>query len=76
MTRACSDPLVQKNENALMMLLLVFFAQLGGFELAQTQTTLKKLSKGKAHSTTLCYTCPQNLENINHTYSKECEMYR
>lgn len=58
------------------MLLLFFFAQLGGFELAKTETSLKKLSKAKESSTSLCYSSPQILESINHIYSKECEMYR
>ncbi|XP_029009933.1 mixed lineage kinase domain-like protein [Betta splendens] len=48
--------------------------KLGGFELAQTETSLKKLSRAN-RSTSLNYSCPEILQSINHAYSKECEMY-
>ncbi|XP_026220325.1 mixed lineage kinase domain-like protein [Anabas testudineus] len=48
--------------------------KLGGFELAKTDSSLKRLPKGK-ESTSLCYSSPQILESINHVYSRECEMY-
>ncbi|KAK2842820.1 hypothetical protein Q5P01_013020 [Channa striata] len=51
-----------------------FRVKLGGFELAKTETSLKKSSKDKK-SRSLCYSCPQTLADINHKYSKECEMY-
>ncbi|KAK2880598.1 mixed lineage kinase domain-like protein [Channa argus] len=51
-----------------------FRVKLGGFELAKTETSLKKPSKDK-DSRSLCYSCPQTLSDINHKYSKECEMY-
>ncbi|XP_044211855.1 mixed lineage kinase domain-like protein [Thunnus albacares] len=48
--------------------------KLGGFELAKTETSLRKMTKDK-HIRSLCYSSPQMLNNINHIYSKECEMY-
>lgn len=48
--------------------------KLGGFELAKTETSLKKTSKDKP-SRSLCYSSPQRLNDINHAYSKECEIY-
>ncbi|CAK6983915.1 mixed lineage kinase domain-like protein, partial [Scomber scombrus] len=48
--------------------------KLGGFELAKTETSLRKMTKSK-HIKSLCYTAPQMLDDINHVYSKECEMY-
>ncbi|XP_047451262.1 mixed lineage kinase domain-like protein isoform X2 [Mugil cephalus] len=48
--------------------------KLGGFELAKTETSLKKLTRDKDMKS-LCYSSPQALSNINHIYSKECEMY-
>lgn len=48
--------------------------KLGGFELAKTETSLTKPKKDKG-ITSLCYSCPQILNDINHKYSKECEMY-
>ncbi|XP_026167124.1 mixed lineage kinase domain-like protein [Mastacembelus armatus] len=48
--------------------------KLGGFELAKTETSLKKPTKEK-ESRSLCYSCPQILDDINHRYSKECEIY-
>ncbi|GLD61697.1 mixed lineage kinase domain-like protein [Lates japonicus] len=48
--------------------------KLGGFELAKTETSLKKSTKNKG-TRNLCYSSPQMLNDINHVYSKECEMY-
>ncbi|XP_060932731.1 mixed lineage kinase domain-like protein [Limanda limanda] len=49
--------------------------KLAGFELAQTETSLRKQTKpNKSEIGSLCYSSPQTLENINH-YNKECEMY-
>uniref|UniRef100_A0A3B5MSP2 Protein kinase domain-containing protein n=1 Tax=Xiphophorus couchianus TaxID=32473 RepID=A0A3B5MSP2_9TELE len=52
--------------------------KLGGLELAKTETSLKRTTKGKEHYKTissLCYSSPQQLSNINHAYTKECEIY-
>ncbi|XP_058501728.1 mixed lineage kinase domain-like protein [Solea solea] len=50
--------------------------KLGGFELAKTETSLKKPIKEKDREIrSLCYSSPQMLSDINHVYSKECEMY-
>ncbi|MED6250005.1 hypothetical protein ATANTOWER_023020 [Ataeniobius toweri] len=52
--------------------------KLGGFELAKTETSLKKTTKEKEKDkniNSLCYSSPQQLGNINHPYSKECEIY-
>ncbi|XP_041650846.1 mixed lineage kinase domain-like protein isoform X2 [Cheilinus undulatus] len=51
-----------------------YIVKLGGFELAKTETSLKKASKDK-EIRSVCYSSPQMLDNINHIYSKECEMY-
>ncbi|XP_018516011.1 mixed lineage kinase domain-like protein [Lates calcarifer] len=48
--------------------------KLGGFELAKTETSLKKSTKYKG-TRNLCYSSPQMLNDINYVYSKECEMY-
>ncbi|KAI3371461.1 hypothetical protein L3Q82_023565 [Scortum barcoo] len=48
--------------------------KLGGFELAKTETSLKKSTKDK-DKRSLSYSSPQSLSNVNHNYSKECEMY-
>lgn len=56
-----------------------FCFQLGGLELAKTETSLKRTTKDKEHYKTissLCYSSPQQLSNINHAYTKECEIYR
>lgn len=47
--------------------------KLGGFELAKTETSLKKSKDIK--NSMLCYNSPEQLENINRPYSKECEIY-
>ncbi|XP_041693032.1 mixed lineage kinase domain-like protein [Coregonus clupeaformis] len=47
--------------------------KLGGFELAKTETSLKRTKDSNRSS--FCYSSPQQLENINHKYNKECEMY-
>uniref|UniRef100_A0A3B3TPJ6 Mixed lineage kinase domain-like protein n=1 Tax=Poecilia latipinna TaxID=48699 RepID=A0A3B3TPJ6_9TELE len=54
-----------------------FCFQLGGLELAKTETSLKRTTKGKEDKTIslLCYSSPQQLSNINHAYTKECEIY-
>ncbi|XP_034784245.2 mixed lineage kinase domain-like protein [Acipenser ruthenus] len=50
-----------------------FRVKLGGFELAMTETSLRKNKDKKNH--TLCYCSPQQLDNINHQYDKACEVY-
>ncbi|KAJ7998023.1 hypothetical protein DPEC_G00218240 [Dallia pectoralis] len=47
--------------------------KLGGFELAKTETSLKKTKSTKRSS--LSYCSPQQLESINYKYNKACEMY-
>ncbi|XP_037834252.1 mixed lineage kinase domain-like protein isoform X2 [Kryptolebias marmoratus] len=49
--------------------------KLGGFELAKTETSLRKTSEKDKNITSLCYSSPQLLNNIHHVYNKECEMY-
>ncbi|KAM7415290.1 hypothetical protein PAMA_019899 [Pampus argenteus] len=51
-----------------------YTVKLGGFELAKTETSLRKMTKDK-HIRSLCYSSPQMLNSINHIYSKECEIY-
>ncbi|CAJ1055910.1 mixed lineage kinase domain-like protein isoform X2 [Xyrichtys novacula] len=51
-----------------------YIVKLGGFELAKTETSLKRSAKDK-ESRSVCYSSPQMLSDINHVYSKECEMY-
>uniref|UniRef100_A0A671U353 Mixed lineage kinase domain like pseudokinase n=1 Tax=Sparus aurata TaxID=8175 RepID=A0A671U353_SPAAU len=55
-----------------------YIVKLGGFELAKTETSLKKSTKKSTKSKesgSLCYYSPEVLKNINHPYSKQCEMY-
>ncbi|XP_073328439.1 mixed lineage kinase domain-like protein [Pagrus major] len=55
-----------------------YTVKLGGFELAKTETSLKKSTKKSAKDQeirSLCYSSPEALESINHVYNKECEMY-
>uniref|UniRef100_A0A8C8IYR4 Protein kinase domain-containing protein n=1 Tax=Oncorhynchus tshawytscha TaxID=74940 RepID=A0A8C8IYR4_ONCTS len=47
--------------------------KLAYFELAQTETSLKRTKDRKRRS--LCYSSPQQLESVNHPYNKACEMY-
>uniref|UniRef100_A0A8C7QSV9 Mixed lineage kinase domain like pseudokinase n=1 Tax=Oncorhynchus mykiss TaxID=8022 RepID=A0A8C7QSV9_ONCMY len=47
--------------------------KLADFELAQTETSLKRTKDRKRSS--LCYSSPQQLESVNHPYNKACEMY-
>ncbi|KAL2093050.1 hypothetical protein ACEWY4_010362 [Coilia grayii] len=47
--------------------------KLGGFELAKTETSLRKSKNGK--QSILCYMSPQQLNSINYPYDKACEMY-
>lgn len=47
--------------------------KLAGFELAKTETSLKKPCSGQPSS--LRYSSPQQLGSVNHCYSKKCEMY-
>uniref|UniRef100_A0AAZ3SHW6 Protein kinase domain-containing protein n=1 Tax=Oncorhynchus tshawytscha TaxID=74940 RepID=A0AAZ3SHW6_ONCTS len=47
--------------------------KLGGLELVKTETSLKKSKDRKSCS--LCYSSPEQLENINNPYNKACEMY-
>ncbi|XP_031135716.1 mixed lineage kinase domain-like protein isoform X3 [Sander lucioperca] len=51
-----------------------YVVKLGGFELAKTETSLKKTTKANAHGS-LAYSSPQMLLDINHKYSKACEIY-
>ncbi|XP_039665591.1 mixed lineage kinase domain-like protein isoform X1 [Perca fluviatilis] len=51
-----------------------YVVKLGGFELAKTETSLKKTTKANAHGS-LAYSSPQMLLDINYKYSKECEIY-
>ncbi|KAM7003208.1 mixed lineage kinase domain-like protein [Tautogolabrus adspersus] len=51
-----------------------YTVKLGGFELTKTETSLKKASKDK-EIRSVCYSSPETLDNINHVYSKMCEMY-
>nr|XP_046251025.1 mixed lineage kinase domain-like protein [Scatophagus argus] len=51
-----------------------YTVKLGGFELAKTETSLKKVAKNK-QTRSLCYSPPQMLSDINHVYSKAYEMY-
>uniref|UniRef100_A0A3B4BII1 Protein kinase domain-containing protein n=1 Tax=Periophthalmus magnuspinnatus TaxID=409849 RepID=A0A3B4BII1_9GOBI len=48
--------------------------KLGGFELARTETSLKK-GRDDREIRSLCYSPPQMLNNIDYLYSKECEVY-
>lgn len=48
--------------------------KLGGFELAKTETSLKK-GRSDKEIRSLCYSSPQLLNSIEHPYSKECEVY-
>ncbi|XP_044211856.1 mixed lineage kinase domain-like protein [Thunnus albacares] len=48
--------------------------KLAGFELAKTESSLRKMTKGR-DKRSLCYSSPEMLSNLNHTYSKECEIY-
>lgn len=50
-------------------------SQLGGFELAKTESSLRRSTKDE-EARELCYLPPQLLDNIHHGYSKECEIYR
>ncbi|TMS04997.1 Mixed lineage kinase domain-like protein [Larimichthys crocea] len=53
-----------------------YTVKLGGFELSKTETSLKKSIKTSTHREEgHCYYTPQKLNNINHKYSKECEIY-
>ncbi|XP_041854071.1 mixed lineage kinase domain-like protein [Melanotaenia boesemani] len=53
-----------------------YLVKLGGFELTQTETTLKNATKEKSSAiSSLCYTSPQRLESIHHKYNKQCEIY-
>ncbi|XP_051975891.1 mixed lineage kinase domain-like protein [Xyrauchen texanus] len=47
--------------------------KLGGFELAQTETSLQK-NKHK-NSSSFYYSSPQQLKSVNHPYDKACEIY-
>lgn len=49
--------------------------KLGGFELAKTETSLRKPKKTKEKDRTLSYTSPEMLKDINLGYSKESEIY-
>ncbi|XP_068579906.1 mixed lineage kinase domain-like protein isoform X2 [Cebidichthys violaceus] len=51
-----------------------YTVKLGGFELAKTETSLRRPTKDNAMRS-LCYSSPEMLHDINHIYSKECEIY-
>ncbi|KAK9516155.1 hypothetical protein VZT92_024108 [Zoarces viviparus] len=51
-----------------------YTVKLGGFELAKTETSLRKPTKDTTIRS-LCYYSPAMLHDINHIYSKECEIY-
>lgn len=61
--------------NYVLMCFYVTVSQLGGFELAKTETSLKKSVKNRGIRS-LCYSSPEMLSDINHRYCKECEIYR
>ncbi|XP_062316959.1 mixed lineage kinase domain-like protein isoform X2 [Osmerus eperlanus] len=50
-----------------------YIVKLGGFELAKTETSLKKSKTRK--SSMLCYSSPEHLESINCPYTKASEIY-
>ncbi|KAM6925821.1 mixed lineage kinase domain-like protein [Lycodopsis pacificus] len=50
-----------------------YTVKLGGFELAKTETSLRRPTNNAAISS-LCYSSPEMLHDINH-YCKECEIY-
>ncbi|KAM9376252.1 mixed lineage kinase domain-like protein [Pholidichthys leucotaenia] len=56
-----------------------FRIKLGGFELAKTDSSLKKTKRTKGTKgdeiRSLCYYSPERLNNINEPYTKECEIY-
>lgn len=52
---------------------LFFILQLGGFELAKTETSLRRSKIEESRSS---YESPQKLNDINYEYTKECEIYR
>ncbi|XP_056243905.1 mixed lineage kinase domain-like protein [Seriola aureovittata] len=47
--------------------------KLGGFELAKTETSLKRSKTVESRSS--CYESPQKLNDINYEYSDKCEIY-
>ncbi|KAL0968107.1 hypothetical protein UPYG_G00262500 [Umbra pygmaea] len=47
--------------------------KLGGFELAKTETSLKKTKDNKRSS--FFYCCPEQLGSVNYQYNKACEIY-
>uniref|UniRef100_A0A3P8UQX3 Mixed lineage kinase domain like pseudokinase n=1 Tax=Cynoglossus semilaevis TaxID=244447 RepID=A0A3P8UQX3_CYNSE len=49
--------------------------KLGGFELTKTETSLNATKEKDREIRSLGYSSPQMLNDINHVYSKECEMY-
>ncbi|XP_028814478.1 mixed lineage kinase domain-like protein [Denticeps clupeoides] len=49
-----------------------YTVKLGGFELAKTETSLRKKKEGKQSAS--CYCSPQQLKKIDH-YDKACEIY-
>ncbi|XP_034391523.1 mixed lineage kinase domain-like protein isoform X2 [Cyclopterus lumpus] len=51
--------------------------KLGGFELAKTETSLRKLTKNKVSKITrsLSYSSPQMLDDINYINNTACEIY-
>nr|XP_040018983.1 mixed lineage kinase domain-like protein [Gasterosteus aculeatus aculeatus]XP_040018984.1 mixed lineage kinase domain-like protein [Gasterosteus aculeatus aculeatus] len=51
-----------------------YTVKLGGFELAKTETSLRK-TRRKESISSLCYTSPEMLNDVNLNYSKESEIY-
>ncbi|TNN38732.1 Mixed lineage kinase domain-like protein [Liparis tanakae] len=50
--------------------------KLAGFELAKTETSLRKMTKNNVPFTrSLSYSSPEMLHDINHLYSTACEIY-
>ncbi|XP_064168098.1 mixed lineage kinase domain-like protein [Anguilla rostrata] len=47
--------------------------KLGCFELAKTETSLRRDKKG--NSTSVHYCSPQQLQTVHHSYNKACEIY-
>lgn len=48
--------------------------KLGGFELAKTESSLKR-SRNDQLISSVCYSPPQMLNSLEYPYSKECEVY-
>ncbi|KAM8892463.1 mixed lineage kinase domain-like protein [Spinachia spinachia] len=51
-----------------------YTVKLGGFELAKTETSLRRTTRRESISS-LCYSSPEMLDDVNLNYSKESEIY-